>query len=226
MSRNKYKPQRDPSRVPDRLLNKEQGVRQILHAAIRMTLNGEDAYATHILVRAADTVIGDLHKRRGIVDPLSFSNYVRPEYLQEFMAVHNETYNFLKHGHLSHDGAVPIHSIVLSNDILLWMDAVRFNNLFGHFTYHMQIYTQLIRALHPHFVIWETAEAAEAYLALRTKAEHLSRGEMLEAANYGYERDPRFLAEKKEDLIDVRQANLTRMKKFELKDLKSSAVSE
>jgi hypothetical protein len=218
MSRSK--PQRDPDKTPDRLLTKEQGVRQIVHAAIRMTLGSEDAYATHILVRAADTVIGDLHKRKGISDPLNFANYVRPEYLQDFLAVHNETYNFLKHGHLSHDGAVPIHSIVLLNDILLWMDVARFKSLFGYLTYHMEIYTQLIRVVHPHFVKWETAEMAEIFLALRAKAEHLTRGEMLEAANYNYQRDVRFVAEKEADLVDIRQANLTKMKKFETWDLK------
>jgi hypothetical protein len=226
MSRRKNKALRDPDKTPDRLLTKEQGVRQIVHAAIRMTLSCEDAYGTHILVRAADTVIGDLHRRKGISDPLNFSNYVRKEHLQDFLAVHNETYNFLKHGHLLHDGAVPIHSIVLSNDILLWINVVRFKNLFGYLTYHMEVYGQLIRAIHPHLVKWETAEMAEMFLALRAKAEHLTRGEILEAANYGYQRDARFLAEKEEDLVDIRKANLTKMKKFETKDLKQPSVSE
>ena len=40
------------------------------------------------------------------------------------------------------------------------------------------------------------------------------------AYNYGYQRDARFLAEKEEDLVDIRKANLTKMKKFETKDLK------
>jgi len=55
MSRNKPKDLRDPDRKPDRLLSKEDGLRQIIHAAIRMTLSSEDAYATHLLIRSADS---------------------------------------------------------------------------------------------------------------------------------------------------------------------------
>jgi hypothetical protein len=220
MSRVKRDDLRDPDKAPDRWLGKEQGLRQVLHSAIRMTLIGEDPYAIHVLIRAADTVIGDLHKRKNISDPLNYSNYVLPEYQQSFYAVHNETYNFLKHGHLEHDGTIPIHSIVQSNDVVLWMNVARFRNLFGYLTHHMETYAHLIRLVHPHFVIWDTAESAEHFLALREKAKHMTRGEMLEAAAHGLQSDPSFLAERAEDLEDVRRANLTKMKNFEAKDLK------
>jgi hypothetical protein len=68
----------------------------------------------------------------------------------------------------------------------------------------------------------QAVEVAETFLALRAKAEHLTRGEMFAATNYGCERDPRFIAEKEDDLVDIRQANLTTMKKLETRDLNSS----
>ena len=222
MSRKKPEDLRDPDKKPDRLLRKEDGLRQVIHAAIRMTLGSEDAYGTHLLIRSAETVLSDLHKRKGMPDLFDLMSYVDPEFRPSLHAIHNETYNFLKHGHLSHDGEVPIHSIVLSNDVTLWMVSARFRNLFGYGTYHMSLYERLLQVIHPNFLKWNSQSQIEEFITLRKRAEHLSRGELLGAAEFASRSDRQFQTEKEEDLIDVKKANETIMKKFEVTDLKQS----
>ena len=61
MSNNDLK---DDSPVAKLHIDKKQGLRHILHSAIRMTLNGEDAFAVNMLAQAADKVLLDLLKRQ------------------------------------------------------------------------------------------------------------------------------------------------------------------
>jgi hypothetical protein len=55
---------------PRRYINKREGVRHVLHAAIRAVLSDEDPFAIHLLGQSAEKVLLDLLANEGVEDPL------------------------------------------------------------------------------------------------------------------------------------------------------------
>jgi hypothetical protein len=80
---------------PLRYISKEEGVRHILHAAIRSVFYGEDPFAIHLLGQSAEKVLLDCLKNAKIEDPLL--SLLKPELRSEFFKFYREPYNFLKH---------------------------------------------------------------------------------------------------------------------------------
>ena len=79
-------PGRDP---PRRYIDKKEGVRHVLHAAIRSVLNEEDPFAIHLLCQSAEKVLIDLLKNQGSDDPFSI---IPAEKRNEWYDVHRETW--------------------------------------------------------------------------------------------------------------------------------------
>jgi hypothetical protein len=73
---------------PNRFITKLEGVRHILHSAIRCHLAGEDPFAIHILAQSAERVLIDILKANGISDP--FYSLIKPERRAEFLATYRE----------------------------------------------------------------------------------------------------------------------------------------
>jgi hypothetical protein len=60
----------DDREPPLRYISKREGVRHVLHAAIRCVFYGEDPFAIHLLGQSAEKVLLDLLKNAKIEDPL------------------------------------------------------------------------------------------------------------------------------------------------------------
>jgi hypothetical protein len=54
---------------PNRFITKLEGVRHVLHGAIRCQLAGEDPFAIHILAQSAEKVLVDVLAAQCIPDP-------------------------------------------------------------------------------------------------------------------------------------------------------------
>jgi hypothetical protein len=123
----------DSSDQPLRYIGKKEGVRHVLHAAIRSVFYGEDPFAIHLLGQSAEKVLLDLLKNAKIEDPI-FS-LIKPEMRSEFFKYYREPYNFLKHADEDSDGKLRVHNIVASNDLLLYCCILRYGCCSGRVPY-------------------------------------------------------------------------------------------
>jgi hypothetical protein len=137
-------PGRDP---PRRYIDKREGVRHVLHAAIRSVLNEEDPFAIHLLCQSAEKVLIDLLEKQGSTEPLSL--IIPVEKRRQWFSIHRETYNFLKHADRDSDDRLGVHNIVASNDLLLLACIIRFGLLFGPYTRHMSAFMIFADVLYP-----------------------------------------------------------------------------
>jgi len=79
---------------PRRYINKREGVRHVLHAAIRALLSGEDPFAIHLLGQSAEKVLIDLLENGGVKDPL-FS-LLKPDMRSIFFDIYRRILQFSK----------------------------------------------------------------------------------------------------------------------------------
>jgi hypothetical protein len=108
---------------PKRYITKIEGVRHVLHSAIRCQLGGENPFAIHILAQSVERVLVDILKAENIPDP--FYSLIKPERKAEFFAAYREPVNFLKHADKDHDGLLPVYDIVRASDLALLGAIVR-----------------------------------------------------------------------------------------------------
>jgi hypothetical protein len=73
---------------PKRYITKIEGVRHVLHSAIRCQLGGENPFAIHILAQSVERVLVDILKAENIPDP--FYSLIKPERKAEFFAAYRE----------------------------------------------------------------------------------------------------------------------------------------
>jgi hypothetical protein len=90
--------------MPKRKLTKQQAVRHLIHAAVRLIAAGEDPFATHLLIQSADKLLIDLakHSAAGKL-AYDWTTIMKPEYKDALLKVHRETFNFFKHADRDHD---------------------------------------------------------------------------------------------------------------------------
>ena len=130
----------DDREPPLRYISKREGVRHVLHAAIRSVFYGEDPFAIHLLGQSAEKVLLDLLKHANIEDPmLSMLSLLKPELRSEFFRFYREPYNFLKHADRDSGDKLGVHNIAASNDMLVYLCIVRYRMLFGSDTQHMRV---------------------------------------------------------------------------------------
>lgn len=125
---------------PERTLSKEQAVRHLIHAAVRMIGRGEDPYAIHMLVQSADKMLIDLSEKMGKPLVFSWSEYIKPEYVRELMTILRETYNFFKHADKDHDKKLGVINIAQLNVMELAVCSINFHTLFNCWTEHMRLF--------------------------------------------------------------------------------------
>ena len=132
---------------PTRVITKLEGVRHVLHSAIRCQLAGEDPFAIHILAQSAEKVLVDVLKAQGIPDP--FYSMLKPEGRTEFFAAYREPVNFLKHADKDHDGLLPVYDIVRASDLAILGAIVRLLTLGEPLTGHMRVFLIFVAAQFP-----------------------------------------------------------------------------
>jgi len=138
----------DEREPPERYLDKDEAIRHLIHAAVRMTAMGEDPFAIHMLIQSTEKLLIDLAKKRSVALAFDWEDVIKPEYKQEFFKFHRETYNFLKHA--DKDTAdLPVHNIAERNAVALAMAIENYLTMFGTITEHMRIYRFFMRFWKP-----------------------------------------------------------------------------
>jgi hypothetical protein len=132
---------------PTRVITKIEGVRHVLHCAIRCTLAGEDPFATNILAQSAEKVVVDVLKANGKADP--FYEMLNPAHSKEFFNAYREPVNFLKHADTDHDGLLPVYDIVRLTDFAILSTIVRLMALEEPLTSHMRAMLIFMGAQYP-----------------------------------------------------------------------------
>jgi hypothetical protein len=135
---------------PRRWLTKQQAVRHLIHAAVRLIVAGEDPLATHLVIQSADKLLVDLapHTVAGKL-PIDFTEIMEPEYKDALLRVYRETFNFLKHADRDHDQSLHVGDIALSNVLQLGICIYNFSGLSNEFTDHMRLGSIFARLAFP-----------------------------------------------------------------------------
>ena len=194
---------------PRRYINKREGVRHVLHAAIRAVLSDEDPFAIHLLGQSAEKVLIDLLANEGLEDPL-FS-LLKPDMRSVFFDIYRESYNFLKHADRDSDGKLGVRNIVGSNDLLLFICIVRYGVLFGSYTQHMLIFLTFAGLLFPGIVDWDQLTKNLHKEVTRGS----TRGELITYVRLAMQQNPNCQREAQQDLDDVTIANSTKVEEQE-----------
>ena len=193
---------------PRRYINKREGVRHVLHAAIRAVLSDEDPFAIHLLGQSAEKVLLDLLANEGVEDPLY--SLLKPDMRSVFFDIYRESYNFLKHADRDSDGKLGVRNIVGSNDLLLFICIVRYGVLFGSYTQHMSMFLTFAGLLFPGIVDWDQLPKN-----LLKEVARGSRGELITCVRLAMQQNPHCQREAQQDLDDVTIANSTKVEEQE-----------
>jgi hypothetical protein len=136
--------------MPKRKLTKQQAVRHLIHAAVRLIAAGEDPFATHLLIQSADKLLIDLakHSAAGKL-AYDWTTIMKPEYKDALLKVHRETFNFFKHADRDHDKTLHVGDIALSNILQMGVCIYNFHGLSNEFTDHMKLGGAIARLVFP-----------------------------------------------------------------------------
>jgi hypothetical protein len=193
--------------LPLRYISKQEGVRHILHAAIRSVFYGEDPFAIHLLGQSADKVLGDLLKNAKIEDPVL--SLLKLELRSEFFKFYRESYNFLKHADQDSGDKLGVHNITASNDILIYLCILRYGMLFGSYTYHMRVFWLFVGQFYPGTADLDQFSDTKNLIEMISP---LTRGDLLTQMWSHFQRNPTLREELQEDLQDVARANASQRK--------------
>jgi hypothetical protein len=190
--------------APRRRITKQQAIRHLIHAAVRMIAAAEDPFAIHLIVQSADKLLIDLSKR--LKKPLAHDwvENIKDEYRAPLIVVFRETYNFLKHADNDHDQELHVGSIAESNILQLAVCIANYHALFGEQTDHMKLLFTFARLVFPEGFV--TPDQREVFDAAVPKLAGMRFGEFFNMDLWNdpmVTRDLPFLAaERREDLQD------------------------
>jgi hypothetical protein len=139
----------ETEKLTKRLMTKEEGLRHVVHSAIRQVWREEDAVANCVLVEAANQVSVDLLKHVNKPDPVWDSPYIIADKRNELRRELKKPYNFLKHADNDAASTLPIYDISSSNVLSLFLVVVRYGILCGRYTEHMKLYLGYCLICHP-----------------------------------------------------------------------------
>jgi hypothetical protein len=191
----------DAQREPGyREIDKQQAIRHLLHSSIRLDFDEEDPFAVHLICQSCDKLILDLAKHRQIVLQSDWSTLLKPEFARAAFVIFRETYNYFKHADDDADKKLQIRRIVDSNEMSIWMNCVRYRELFGKETFHMLQFVQYMAFKHPNHL---NEPHRTLSLSARNELKGLTRGQVLCVIKEQMANDPGTIAERSEDLIDT-----------------------
>jgi hypothetical protein len=183
-----------------------------LHSAIRLIFDGEDAFAINMLGQSADKVLLDLLKHAQMDDPIQFEDRIVPEHRDEFFRIYRQAFNFLKHADKDPDEKLQVYNLAEANEVLLFINVIRFRQLFSEITTHMQMYFACAALLHPRFIKWQNMGIlGNQFLSKSKNLEYVTRSEAIKIIKKNCYKTGKFLQERAEDLKIVEEANHFRL---------------
>jgi hypothetical protein len=140
------------SSEPRRSIDKQEAIRHLLHAAIRLILKKEDPFAIHMLVQSADKLLIDFAKKSGQELRVDWDLYIKSEHQTAFFEKHRAIYNYFKHADRDFGTDLPVHDIMMLNIMTLFICVANYVTVFKHHTNHMTLFQAFVMALRPQII--------------------------------------------------------------------------
>ena len=135
-----------------RTLDKQEAIRHLIHAAIRLIAKEEDRFAIHVLIQSAEKMLIDMGEKLGKELHFDWEWYIKPEYHKKFFTKNRSLYNFFKHAKKDFDAVIPIEDIMKLNTLPLSICCANYSQLFSKSTVHMWVYSIFVAALYPEII--------------------------------------------------------------------------
>lgn len=195
-------PQKIKRALPRRTMRKQEAIKHLLHAAIRLMAAREDPFAIHLLIQSADKLLIDLAKHAKKPLSLNWGQSFRPEYQKQFMEIFRETSNFLKHADKDHDAELHVGNIVGFNVMMLAVSTANYFHLFGELSDHMRALQSFAKLIYPSSFV--TEEQRPAFDASLPAFEQMTPADFFDAVLQGEYAIalPNLQTEKFQDLVD------------------------
>jgi hypothetical protein len=114
-----------------RHIDKQEAIRHLLHAAVRLVLKMEDPFAIHLIVHSADKMLIDVAKKQNQELRVDWELYIKDEFHEPFFKKHRATYNYFKHADKDFATSLPIHDIMMLNVMTLFITIANYAKLFS-----------------------------------------------------------------------------------------------
>jgi hypothetical protein len=189
---------------PRRTVDKQEAIRHLIHTAIRLIAKGEDPFAIHVLIQAADKMLIDMGKKLDKELHFDWEWYVKPEFYGKFFTRHRAIYNYFKHADQDFDEELPIGDMMRVNILPLSICSANYNQLFGECTVHMWMYSLFVMALYPEIIISTTIMGAKALEGIPS-FERMTSGEYFEKIQENPSMFPRLIGEVSKDVEDIKE---------------------
>jgi hypothetical protein len=135
--------------APGRVVDKQEAIRHLLHAAVRLIIKREDPFAIHLLIQSADKLLNDLATKRGQTLRVDWKLYVKDEYRSAFFKRHRSIYNYFKHADKDFADNLPVPDIMMLNVMTLFVCIANYATLFRQHTAHMNFFLYFFSNLSP-----------------------------------------------------------------------------
>jgi hypothetical protein len=134
-------------------LNKQEAIRRLIHAAIRMIAAEEDPFAVHLLIQSADKTLIDVAKKLGKELRVDWELFIKDEYHKQFFAMHRELFNYFKHGDKDPDDEIEIKDIQTRNLLDLYALTSNYGATYDTKTRHMHLFQIFVLQIFPDLVV-------------------------------------------------------------------------
>lgn len=191
--------ERDP---PDREIDKIEAIRHLLQSSIRMLFWEEDPFALQLVSQSCDKLIVDCLEADGIQSPVNFADYLKPQYLKPFYRIHRETYNYLKHAKEDRHALLGVRNIVQNNEMSIFLNVAKFNVLRkSMYTAHIRYFLGYANIIMPKY--FKDERMNQVHLENEAGFNTGTRSDLLRIIRSQALQDPKFIAERNDDIVDV-----------------------
>jgi hypothetical protein len=138
-------------------LNKQEAIRRLIHAAIRMLAAEEDPFAVHLLIQSADKTLIDVAKKLGKELRVDWELFIKDEHHKEFFSLHRAISNYMKHGDKDANDEIEIEDIQTRNLLDLYALIANYGATYDTKTRHMHLFQIFVLQLYPDLIVAQGA---------------------------------------------------------------------
>ena len=167
-------------------------------------MQAEDPFAVHLLIHSADKMLIDVAKRTGKELEADWELYIKDEYRGAFFDRHRETYNYFKHAREDFDEDLPVHDIMMSNVMTLFICVANYAKLFSEQTDHMILFQAFVMNINPG-IIHANAPGRSTLLEGVLMSQTMTPRDFFKMFEESSHMLPRFYTELGQDCADIKQ---------------------
>jgi hypothetical protein len=188
--------------IPRRVIDKQEAIRHLIHAAIRFILNREDPFAIHLIVHSADKMIVDVAKSKGEKLRVDWELYIKDEFHTQFFKKHRATYNYLKHAKDDFDKDLPVHDIMMLNIMTLFIATANYQKLFAEQTDHIKLFLLFVMYISPEIINAITPALVDLQKSI-SAMQYMTPGSFIDTFEENAQVLPQYYPEVSKDLSDI-----------------------